>query len=368
MFTRTCEPRQCPPCELVVKGPKTADAALLFQMQSYNADNAPSNATLRHDQIKSNERRATREGGNTGKTQRRKTTLTFEQAAGSSEQNSFAASDAAVAMLQERARFIRLETVRLIEIAKTGHYSSVFSAAELFAILYYDVMRLRRGEPNWPSRDRFTIGKGHAAVGLFPIYADLAFFPKEWLDSYTRLGSPLGDHPDMRKVPGVDFSSGSIGHALSNGLGMVLAQRWTSEDYRVFCMMGDGEMQEGQVWEAAISAAQHKAHNLIAIIDCNGYQLDGKVEEVMNIEPLGAKWRAFGWETHEVDGHDIAATTELLRRVRADDERRKPCCVIARTIKGNGVSYMEEEPGWHLGYLDPSDAEAAIAEIRSRVI
>jgi transketolase len=337
-------------------------------MQSYNADNAPSNATLRHDQIKSNERRATREGGNTGKTQRRKTTLTFEQAAGSSEQNSFAASDAAVAMLQERARFIRLETVRLIEIAKTGHYSSVFSAAELFAILYYDVMRLRRGEPNWPSRDRFTIGKGHAAVGLFPIYADLAFFPKEWLDSYTRLGSPLGDHPDMRKVPGVDFSSGSIGHALSNGLGMVLAQRWTSEDYRVFCMMGDGEMQEGQVWEAAISAAQHKAHNLIAIIDCNGYQLDGKVEEVMNIEPLGAKWRAFGWETHEVDGHDIAATTELLRRVRADDERRKPCCVIARTIKGNGVSYMKEEPGWHLGYLDPSDAEAAIAEIRSRVI
>jgi transketolase len=199
----------------------------------------------------------------------------FEQDARPSAQNSFAALGATVVMLQERARFIRLETVRLIEIAKTGHYSSVFSAAELFAILYYDVMRLRRrGEPNWPSRDRFTIGKGHAAVGLFPIYADLAFFPKEWLDTYTRLGSPLGDHPDMRKVPGVDFSSGSIAHALSNGLGMVLAQRWTGENYQVFCMMGDGEMQEGQVWEAAISAVQHKAHNLIAIIDRNGYQLD----------------------------------------------------------------------------------------------
>lgn len=282
--------------------------------------------------------------------------------------NSFTPSEDTVAMLKERARFIRLETVRLIEIAKTGHYTSVFSAAEIFAALYYDVMRLRRGEPGWVSRDRFTIGKGHAAVGLFPIYADLDFFPMEWLDSYTRLGSPLGDHPDMRKVPGVDFSSGSIGHALSNGLGMVLAQRWTGENYKVFCMMGDGEMQEGQVWEAAIGAAQHKARNLIAIIDRNGYQLDGKVDDVMNVEPLDEKWRAFGWEVHVVDGHDVAATTELLRRVRADDERQVPCCIIAKTVKGKGVSYMETEPGWHLGYLDPSDAAAAIVEITSREI
>jgi len=280
--------------------------------------------------------------------------------------NSFAPSEDTVAMLRERARFIRLETIRLIEIAKTGHYTSVFSAAEIFAVLYYDVMRIRRGEPGWASRDRFTIGKGHAAVGLFPIYADLDFFPKEWLDSYTRLGSPLGDHPDMRKVPGVDFSSGSIGHALSNGLGMVLAQRWTGEDYKVFCMMGDGEMQEGQVWEAAIAAARHKAKNLIAIIDRNGYQLDGKVDDVMNVEPLDEKWRAFGWEVHVVDGHDVAATTELLRRVRADDERQVPCCIIAKTVKGKGIDYMETEPGWHLGYLDPSDADAAIADIMSQ--
>lgn len=280
--------------------------------------------------------------------------------------NSFEPSPDVVAMLKERARFVRLETIRLIEIAKTGHYTSVFSAAEIFAALYYDVMRLRRGDPKWAGRDRFTIGKGHAAVGLFPIYADLGFFPKEWLDQYTRLGSPLGDHPDMRKVPGVDFSSGSIGHALSNALGMVLAQRWTGEkDYRVFCMMGDGEMQEGQVWEAAINAAQHRARNLIAIVDRNGYQLDGRVDDLMNIEPLDEKWRAFGWEVHEVDGHDVAKVTELLRRVRADDERTKPCMIIARTSKGRGVSYMETEPGWHLGYLDPSDAEKAIAEINA---
>lgn len=289
-------------------------------------------------------------------------------AEGEPKPNSFEPSDETVATLKERAQFIRLETVRLIEIAKTGHYTSVFSAAEIFAALYYDVMRIRRGEPNWVSRDRFTIGKGHAAVGLFPIYADLDFFPKDWLDNYTCLGSPLGDHPDMRKVPGVDFSSGSIGHALSNGLGMVLAQRWTGEDYKVFCVMGDGEMQEGQVWEAAMSAAQHKARNLIAIIDRNGYQLDGNLEDVMNVEPLDEKWRAFGWEVHVGDGHDVAAMTELLRRVRADDQRQVPCCIIARTVKGKGVSYMETEPGWHLGYLDPSDAEAAIVEIKLREI
>ena len=282
--------------------------------------------------------------------------------------NGFAPTPETVDMLRDRARVIRLETVRLLEIAKTGHEPSVFSAAEIFAALYYDVMSLRRGEPDWAARDRFTIGKGHAAVGLFPIYADLDFFPKEWLDSYTRLGSPLGDHPDMRKVPGVDFSSGSIGHALSNALGMVLAQRWTGENYTVFCMMGDGEMQEGQVWEAAMGAAQHKARNLVAIIDRNGYQLDGKVDDVMNVEPLDEKWRAFGWEVHVVDGHDIVATTELLRRVKADAERQAPCCIIAKTSKGKGVSYMETEPGWHLGYLDPSDAEAAVAEINSREI
>ena len=277
-------------------------------------------------------------------------------------------SDDIVARLTERARFIRLETIRLTEIAKTGHYSSVFSAAEVFAALYYDVMKLRPGDPRWPGRDRFTIGKGHAAIGLYPVFADLGFFPKEWLDDYTRLGSPLGDHPDMRKVPGVDFSSGSIGHALSNGLGMALAQRWTGEDYRVFCMMGDGEMQEGQVWEAALAASHHKLCNLIAIIDRNGYQLDGRVDDVMTIEPLADKWRAFGWEVHEVDGHDLVAVTELLRRVRADSERSTPCCIIARTLKGKGVSYMETDPGWHLGYLDQQDATAAIAEINGKEI
>jgi len=261
--------------------------------------------------------------------------------------------------LRERALFVRLETIRLISIAKVGHYSSVFSCAEIFSTLYYDTMSLRHGEPGWPDRDRFLMGKGHAAVGQFPVLADLGFFDKAWLDDYTRLGSPLGDHPDMRKVPGVDFSSGSIGHALSNGVGMALGARFQKQDFNVFVLLGDGEMQEGQVWEAALSAATHSLGRLVAIVDRNGYQLDGKVDDVAAVEPLDEKWRAFGWEVHEVDGHDVVALANLLRKVKADGARSKPCCIIARTVKGKGIDYMETEPGWHLGYLAPEDERRA---------
>lgn len=273
-----------------------------------------------------------------------------------------------LAMLREKARFVRLETIRLIEVAKVGHYSSVFSAAEIFAALYYDVMDITRGDPRRADRDRFLMGKGHAAVGLFPILAEYGYIDRETLDSYTRLGNPLGDHPDMRKVPGIDFSSGSIGHALSAGLGMALGGRMLNHPFHVFVMLGDGEMQEGQVWEAALSAAHHRASRLVAIIDRNGFQLDGAVDDVMGIEPLDEKWRAFGWEVHNVDGHDLDALTTLLRQVKADEARTRPCCIIARTLKGKGVSYMETEPGWHLGYLDPSDAARAVDEIMTREI
>ncbi|MGE8064551.1 transketolase [Pseudomonas sp. NPDC089569] len=285
-----------------------------------------------------------------------------------SVEHDFELTDQELARLREKAQFIRLETIRLIEIAKVGHYTSVFSAAELFAALYYDVMDLRFAEPKWPDRDRFMMGKGHAAVGLFPVLVEWGFFEKEILDNYTRLGNPLGDHPDMRKVPGVDFSSGSIGHALSGGLGMALAGRMLGKSFTTYVMLGDGEMQEGQVWEAALSAAHHKTQNLVAIIDRNGYQLDGNVDDVIGVEPLADKWIAFGWETHVVDGHDLAAVTCLLRRLKADTSRTQPVCIIANTVKGKGVSYMETEPGWHLGYLDPEDAQRAIDEIKSKVI
>ncbi len=277
--------------------------------------------------------------------------------------NNTSLTAAEIARIEERARFVRLETIRLIGIAKVGHYASAFSAAEIFATLYYDTMNLRRGEPKWPDRDRFLMGKGHAAIGLYPLLADLDFFPAALLDNYTRLGSPLGDHPDMRKVPGIDFSSGSIGHALSAGVGMALGARIQQKNFRVFVMLGDGEMQEGQVWEAALGAANYSLNNLVAIVDRNGFQLDGKVDDTMNIEPLADKWRAFGWEVFEVDGHDVVSLAELLRRVRDDAARKQPACIIAHTIKGKGIRYMESEPGWHLGYLAPADEARAIAEI-----
>jgi transketolase len=270
-----------------------------------------------------------------------------------------------IALLKEKARFSRLETVRLIEIAKVGHYTSAFSAAEIFSVLYYDAMALKRGDPGWPDRDRFLMGKGHAAVGLFPILADLDFFPQHWLDGYTRLGNPLGDHPDMRKVPGIDFSSGSIGHALSAGCGMALAGRMQGRSFHTFVMIGDGELQEGQVWEAALFGAHQRLGRLICIIDRNGYQLDGAVDDVMGVEPILDKWRAFGWEAHEVDGHDVTALATLLRLLKEDVGRKRPALVLAHTVKGKGVSYMETEPGWHLGYLDPADAERAVEEIRA---
>ena len=274
-------------------------------------------------------------------------------------------SDAA--RLAERAAFVRTEAIRLIEIAKVGHYSSVFSAAEIFSALYYGVMRVDPRHPDWPDRDRFLMGKGHAAVGLFPILADLGYFETDVLDGYTRLGSPLGDHPDMTKVPGIDFSSGSIGHALSNGLGMALGGRMAGRDFSVFVMLGDGEMQEGQVWEAALGAAHHRLGKLVAIVDRNGFQLDGSVDEVIGIEPLADKWRAFGWDVHDVDGHDAAAVRDLLTALAERPDGAAPSCVIARTSKGKGVAYMEAEPGWHLGYLVPADAERAVAEVRGQV-
>ncbi|MEP9379301.1 transketolase [Aquabacter sp. CN5-332] len=286
----------------------------------------------------------------------------------SPDRNSYDLTPDELKRLREKARFVRLETIRLIEIAKVGHYSSVFSAAEIFSSLYYDVMNIRAGEPQWADRDRFLMGKGHAAVGLFPILCEFGYISKDVLDNYTRLGSPLGDHPDMRKVPGIDFSSGSIGHALSAGAGMAWGGRAAKRAFTTFVMLGDGEMQEGQVWEAALFSAQHKLSNLIAIVDRNGFQLDGAVDDVIGIEPLGDKWRAFGWEVHEVDGHDLAALTPLLRRAKADLAREKPLCIVARTLKGKGVSYMETEPGWHLGYLAPEDAQRAVEEIMAREI
>lgn len=270
------------------------------------------------------------------------------------------------AELRTKADWIRLRTIDLIDVAGSGHYSSVYSCAELLADLYYRTLRLDPANPQWQDRDRFVMGKGHAAVGQYPILAELGYFPAALLDTYARLGSPFGDHPDMRKIPGIDFSSGSIGHNLSVGVGMALGARARGSDARVFAMLGDGEMHEGQVWEAAMAGAHFKLGNLIALIDRNQMCLDGYANDVMGIEPLADKWRAFGWRVVDVNGHDVSEIRSVFDGL-VDPGDDIPTCVIAHTRKGAGVSFMDLSLHWHLGYLGPADREQAREEIRARM-
>ncbi|HEY2480115.1 MAG TPA: transketolase [Solirubrobacterales bacterium] len=267
--------------------------------------------------------------------------------------------------VRDRAALVRRETIRLVGIAKSGHYSSVFSCAEIMAALYSGVMRIAE-DPEWPQRDRLILSKGHVAVGLYPLLAERGYFPEDWLDSYTRLGSPLGDHPDMRRIPGVDFSSGSLGHGLSVGVGMAQAVRMRGYDEsRIWVLLGDQELNEGQVWEAAGSAAHFGLGNLCAIVDANQMGLDGTTEETMSVEPIGGRFEAFGWDVVEIDGHDpdaILAQAEAMPPTTSD----KPLCIVARTVKGKGVSYMELSRTWHIGYLSPDDSAAALVEIDQR--
>ena len=274
---------------------------------------------------------------------------------------------ATAAELRRRADWVRLRTIEMIDRAGLGHYSSTFSCAEILAVLYYRALRLCPGDPGWPDRDRFLLGKGHVAVGLWPILADLGYFPAGWLDRFGRLGSPLNDHPNMRTAPGVDFSSGSLGHNLSVAVGMGLAGRLHRRDYRTVVLTGDGELQEGQVWEAAMAAGHYRLGNVVAIVDANGFSGAGPTSLAMNIEPLTARFEAFGWLAMEVDGHDVTALAHALDEVPAP-ESEVPTCIVARTRKGKGLAFMEESPqAWHLGHMTPEQRDRAIEEIEARL-
>ncbi|MGO3147468.1 MAG: transketolase [Leucobacter sp.] len=257
---------------------------------------------------------------------------------------------------------MRTETLRLTKIAGAGHYSSVFSCAELFAALYYDELRIDPTQPGHPNRDRFLMGKGHAAIGLYPLLADLGYYPSNDLDTFTRLGSPFGDHPDMKKIPGVDFSSGSLGHALSVGVGITLAGRLAQSNHRTWAMLGDGELAEGQIWEAAMSASHYKLGNLVALVDNNQLSIDGFTQEVMGTGPIGERFAAFGFQVREVDGHDLAALLKVFRSLDDADPDR-PQCIVANTVKGKGVKRMELSPDWHVGNLVGTDYDDVMQEI-----
>ncbi len=277
-------------------------------------------------------------------------------------QRSARGRNVSIDFLEDRAKFVRLETLRLSRIAGAGHYSSTFSAAELFAALYYAHLRVNPAEPKWPDRDRFILSKGHAAIGLYPILGDLGFFDPKLLDSYTRLGSPFGDHPDMKKIPGIDFSSGSLGHGLSIALGMALAGRVQKRDFRVFCMLGDGELHEGQVWEAAMAAGHFRLQSLVGIVDRNQLCIDGRTEEIMTVEPLADRFASFGWAVARIDGHDLPTILATLDGLAPPGEG-KPQLIIADTIKGRGVSWMELSLNWHVGNLAGEDYDDAEAQI-----
>ncbi len=274
---------------------------------------------------------------------------------------------ATIDRLVDRALFIRLETLRLSRIAGAGHYSGTFSAAELLAVLYYHQLRLDPLRPDWPDRDRFVLSKGHAAIGLYPVLADLGYFEPSELDDYTRLGSAFGDHPDMRKIRGIDFSSGSLGHGLSIGVGMAMGARVQGRDYRTYVMVGDGELAEGQVWEAVMSASHYRLESLVCIVDRNRLGIDGPTEEIMTAEPIDERFGAFGWDVQRINGHDLGAITGAFDRINSSTSDR-PHVLIADTIKGKGVARMEGDVHWHVGNLNAEDYAAVEQELREGTI
>ncbi len=243
--------------------------------------------------------------------------------------------------------------------AKASHIGGCFSMADIVAVLYGGVMRFDAAKPHWPERDRFILSKGHAAAILYAALAETGFFPADWLSTYSADGSKLGGHVTGHGVPGVEFSSGSLGHGLSVACGMALALRADQPKARVFALLSDGECDEGSIWEAALFAGHHKLDNLMAIIDYNKIQSFGSVAEVLDLEPFADKWRAAKWSVVEIDGHDHAA----LQKHLSHREPGKPNMIIAHTVKGKGVSFMENQLVWHYKSVNDEQLAKALAEV-----
>jgi transketolase len=244
--------------------------------------------------------------------------------------------------------------------AGSGHPGGSLSATDLITALYFNVLRFNSKDPTWPDRDRFHMSKGHCCPLWYAILAQVGYFPQEKLFTLRQLGSILQGHPD-RKTPGVESASGSLGQGLSVALGMSLAAKMDKKDYRVYCLLGDGELQEGSVWEAAMACGHFACDNVCAILDSNGCQIDGKCEDVMGLEPLAAKWESFGWHVIEINGHDMAQI--LAAYEQAKTIKNKPTIIIARTIKGKGVSFMEGVVGFHGKAPTLEEAQKALKEL-----
>jgi len=265
------------------------------------------------------------------------------------------------AELQSVAKRLRREIVEMITHAKSGHPGGSLSAVEILVTLFFDVMRHDPANPKWPDRDRFILSKGHAAPVLYTVLAECGYTPKDQLKALRKLGSVYQGHPDVRFIPALEASTGSLGEGLSIGIGTALAAKLDQSPSRTYVVLGDGEIQEGQIWEAAMFAGDKAVDNLVAIVDYNRIQLDGFVDEIMPLDPLPDKWRAFKWHTIELDGHNIAALQGAFAEAAAT--QGKPTAIIAHTIKGKGVSFMEGNPKFHGVAPTQEEMEKALMEL-----
>lgn len=263
--------------------------------------------------------------------------------------------------LSEIARRVRYNTLYMITKAGSGHPGGSLSAVDIMVTLYFNIMRYKVEDPYWEDRDRFILSKGHACPALYAIFYELGIVKKDELDTLRKPGSRLQGHPDIKKLPWAEFSSGSLGQGLSYAVGVALAGKIDRKDYYTYVLIGDGESQEGQVWEAAMSARKFKLDHLIGITDRNGLQIDGDTESVMPLDPLADKWRAFGWNVIEIDGHDYSQI--ILAVEKAKENRESPTMIVAHTIKGKGVSFMENMVDFHGKALSLKEWESAMVEL-----
>jgi transketolase len=266
-----------------------------------------------------------------------------------------------VQKLEEKARRLRAQIIRMIAAAGSGHCGGSLSAIDILTYLYFCELRVRPEEPQWPERDRFLLSKGHCAPALYAVLAERGFFPEEKLWSLRDIDSLLQGHPDMKKTPGVDMTTGSLGQGFSCAVGMALADKIDGNHYRVYVMLGDSELQTGLLWEAAMFSRHQGLDNLVAIIDNNKLQSDGVTETIVGIEPIAEKWRAFGWEARRIDGHDFRQIRAAISESKAPN--RQPKVIIADTIKGKGVSFMEGVVSWHGGAPNADQTRAALEEL-----
>ncbi len=267
-----------------------------------------------------------------------------------------------IEQLQQKAKKIREDILEEVYQAQSGHPGGSLSVADILTVLYFKEMNIQPENPNWEDRDRLVLSKGHCSPALYSCLANRGYFPVEDLKTFRNINSYLQGHPDKNKVPGVDMTTGSLGQGLSCANGMAIAGKMNQKDYRVYCILGDGEIEEGQVWEAAMAANQYKLDNLCVIVDNNNLQIDGTIEKVMNSYPIDEKFRSFGFQVINIDGHDIE---EIIKAFEvAKNIKDKPTCIIAKTIKGKGVTFMENQAGWHGKAPNQEQYEEAIRRIK----